>query len=127
MDSNRLGNWVRALRWRPSLRHAMSLEGWYRPPRGVEVEYETGDPPPRPPQWVDPLDAWAVELAWRRCSAISRWVIKTHYHDALEPSKACRIIKSRTGTMLRVASWREYKRQARLELSKELGEFARAA
>lgn len=127
MDMDRLHNWVRAHQWYRARGRAFSLEGRYRPPRGVEVEYETGDPPPKAPIPIDILDAWDVELAWRRCSAVSRWTLKAHYHDKMEPVKACNLLRRLAGLYLRPHQWREYLRAGRYELGCELEDLRLAA
>src|ERR1043166_9309266 len=103
---DRLRNWARAHQWYRQKGRAFSLEGRFRPPRGVEVEYENGDPPPRTPEPIDIWDAWDMELAWRDLPDRSRWVLKYHYHATVDgirltPEAACRLIKRHGGLILR--------------------------
>lgn len=125
---SKIRNWQRAHRWFRSQGRAFSLEGNFRPKRGQEVDWvldENGRP-----LWIgqgsanteQPINfwmAWDVELAWRKCSPRSRWCLKYHYHDAVEPRLACILIRRHApevGRSLRVNAWRDYMRIARLEL-----------
>lgn len=92
--ADRIDNWIRVNRWFRAVGRSLSLEGYFRPPRGVEMEYETGDPPPKPPEMTDIHDAWRIELAWRSLHRKARWMIKFSFHDKAVPAKACRLMKS---------------------------------
>lgn len=122
---DRLRNWALAHQWYRQRGRAFSLEGRFRPPRGVEVEYETGDPPPKAPEPIDIWDAWDVELAWRELPQRSRWCLKYQYHATVDgikltPEFACRLILKHAQITLRHQDWRDYLRIARKELADSL-------
>jgi len=128
MLKSRLRNWARAHAWYRQHGRCFSLEGRFRPPRGVEVEYDTGDPPPKAPDPIDIWDAWDMELAWRELPIRSRWCLKYHYHatvdgEVLHPVISCRLIKRYASLMLRPSDWRDYLRVARHELQIQLDTF----
>ena len=120
MLRDRVFNWSRAHRWYRANGRAFSLEGAYRSPQPwheVPICHGPG---------IDLFDAWEVELAWRKISATSRWCLKMHYHDAMHPVAACRLIRKYAALSLRASSWRDYLRTARAELARELGETVEA-
>ncbi len=121
MLKSRIRNWVRAHAWFRQQGRAFSLEGRFRPKRGQEVEYLLGTNPPAPT--AEPIliwDAWDLELAWRKISSRSRWALKYHYHDRVEPRLACILIRKFSGLPLRHQDWRDYMRIARKELADKL-------
>jgi hypothetical protein len=120
---NRVANWSRAHRWFRSRGRSFSLEGRFRCSRGVEVEYENGDPPPKSPQPIDLFDAWRVELAWRMLQRNERWVIKFHYHAraTMTPELACRLMKRmRPPIYVHVLHWDRERLDALLALQAAL-------
>jgi len=56
----RCDNWGDVVRWRRLPGHAVSVEGWFRAPRGAEVDWETLAPPRNRPKF-DLHDAQRVE------------------------------------------------------------------
>ena len=117
MFRDRVSNWARAHRWYGAHGQALSLEGKFRSPQHWEAL------PVCPGPAIDVLDAWTVELAWRRLPERSRWVLKYQYHDRAHPGTACRLIRKYAGLVLRVNDWRKHLRVAKHELALELGEL----
>lgn len=73
-----LVNWGQWARDRHHKQHCASLESRYRPPRGVELEWETAAPPP-PPFYIDILAAVALQKQISKLGFQYAWALTFAY------------------------------------------------